>query len=230
MTKAEYIEEIHNFFKTDEYKLHWNGYATKKDAQKNGIEVPMCTVEFLKDGFVVRTVTCGTEIDCLREIYKEVYDAWYKEWHENMVKESEKQRAIADEERKKKFEEERIAEMESNIQISIQDRIFGNIFKNEGKSRTCFVAGYGILENGEKAIAVYQFSGTPEVDNKKWHIFKVRDIKHFRLMTEADIASEAPEGLDTTDIWNVFQTILCKVEFPKKKKLGFFSRLLGING
>ena len=123
MTKAEYIEEIQNFFKTDDYKLNWNGYSTKKEAQKNGVEEPACTVEFLKDGAVVRTATCGTEIECLREVYKEVYDAWYQEWSKEYEKESAIAAEAARKEMEERFEKERISEMESNILKSIQDRI-----------------------------------------------------------------------------------------------------------
>ena len=223
MTKQDYIDKINEFFKTTENRIHWNSYATKKDAQKNGIETPTCTVDFLKDGIVVRTATCGTEIDCLRKICQEVYDATYQENLEKWKVESENyQKNLAD-----KREKERIAKLESTILSAIAERNMCMIQKFGGQSRQCCVAGIGILKDNTMAIMIYQLFGTPESDNKKWHIIKECDIETFHIMDFMDALTKAPDEFDSSELWNDFVQIKSKINFPKEEKKGFFSKLFG---
>lgn len=223
MTKQDYIDEINEFFKTTENRVNWNGYASKKDAQKNGIENPTCTVDFLKDGKIVRTATCGTEVECLREICKEIYEAQYQE---NLKKAEEERKAYL-----KKSEEEnerrRVSQMESDILSAIQDRRACMIGVKGIGLKQCCIGGVGFLNDNSKAIAVFQWFGNREDDNKKWQIIRENNIESFHIMLETEIVESAPAGFETDPIWDEFKQILCKPNFPKKENRGFLSKLFG---
>lgn len=221
MTKQDYIDEINDFFKTTENRVNWNGYASKKDAQKSGMETPTCTVEFLKDGNVVRTATCGTEIECLREICKEIYEVQYQE---DLKKAEEESKAYL-KEREEENERRRVSKMESDILFAIQDRRACMIGVKSIGLKQCCIGGVGFLNDNSKAIAVFQWFGKREEDNKKWQIIKEDDIESFHIMLETEIVEEAPAEFETTPIWDSFKQILCKTNFPKRESKNFLSKL-----
>lgn len=221
MTKQDYIDGIIEFFHTDEYRVDWCGYDSKKTAQKNGIEQPLCKVAVLKDGNVVRSAECATEIEALREIYAEVSEAEYQEALKKANEEADRMR----EQREKEEQQRRKAQLEANILQAINDRKFVMMQVGDGEMRQCFIGGVGILNEGVNGVVVFQYFGKPESDNRKWHVFREDEIKSLHIMTEAHEVVDKPVGFESEELWGNFSVVLNKITFPEKKTEGFLSRL-----
>lgn len=221
MTKQDYIDGIYEFFQTDEYRVDWNGFDSKKNAQKNGIEHPTCKVTVLKEGNVVRSAECPTEIEAIRKIYAEVSEAEYQE----ALKKAHEEADRMQEQREKEEKQRRKTQLEANILQALTERKFVMIQVSDGEMRQCLIGGVGILTDGSNGIAVFQYFGKPESDNRKWHIFKEDEIKSLHIMTEAHEVVDKPADFESEKIWGCFSTVLNKIIFPEKKTGGFLSKL-----
>lgn len=221
MTKQDYIDGINEFFQTDEYRVDWNGFDSKKTAQKNGIEQPTCKVTVLKEGSVIRSAECPTEIEAIREIYAEVSEAEYQEALKKANEETDRMR----EQREKEEMQRRKSQLEANILQAITERKFVMMQVGDGELRQCFIGGVGILNDGSTGIVVFQYFGKPELDNRKWHVFKEDDIKSLHIMTEAHEVVDKPAGFESEELWGHFSMVLNKITFPEKKSEGFLTRL-----